>query len=272
MRGLISCILYVPFLYLLLWFVFLNISHKLMMWFDLAFRDLTVRWPVRSCNFKNDILVSTSRAWLEISRHVLNYYWAVSWWREDRSLPLIRGNDGSARHWQITIFWEPSSMIVMLVLVCNLVGKCRAGRHLFCFLKDSVQTGHAHKQSTVCNAHEQTIVRRQLSAVTYSAYHLYRKLENFGENSNWTFHLAGNFSDERYTFWGIGFFPLLPKRSKFSIPLRELPVLRVPCFLSRKSGQRYFVNGTTQSRSFLTKRKTRPYLLRKILANCPSKW
>ena len=43
-------------------------------------------------------------------------------------------------------------------------------------------------------------------------------------------------------------------------PLRELPVLRVPCFLSRKSGQRHFVNGTTQSRSFLTKRKTRPYL------------
>ena len=37
-------------------------------------------------------------------------------------------------------------------------------------------------------------------------------------------------------------------------------MLRVPCFLSRKSGQRYFVNGTTQSRSFLTKRKTRPYL------------
>ena len=93
-----------------------------------------------------------------------------------------------------------------------------------------------------------------------SAYHLYRTLENFGENSNWTFHLAGNFSHKRYTFWSIGFFPLLPKRSKFSIPLRELPVLRVPCFLSRKSRQRYFVNGTTQSRSFLTKRKTRPYL------------
>ena len=52
-------------------------------------------------------------------------------------------------------------MIVMLVLFCNLVGKCRAGRHLFCFLKDGVQTGHAHKQSTVCNAHERTIVRRQ---------------------------------------------------------------------------------------------------------------
>ena len=101
----------------------------------------------------------------------------ICWWREDRSLSLIRDNDCSARHRQITIFCEPSSIIVMLVLVCNLLGKCRAGRHLFCFLKDGVQTRHAHKQSTVCNAHEWTIVRRQLSAVTLSAYHLYRKLE-----------------------------------------------------------------------------------------------
>ena len=125
----------------------------------------------------------------------------ICWWREDRSLPPIRGNDCSARHWQITIFWEPSSMIVMLVLVCNLVGKCGAGRHLVSSKTVSKPgIGRALSAMRMSGQLSEAVISSDLER-----YHLYRKLENFGENSNWTFHLAGNFSDKGYTFWGIGF-------------------------------------------------------------------
>ena len=50
---------------------------------------------------------------------------------------------------------------------------------------------------------------------TLSAYHLYRKPGNSGENSNGTVHPGGNFPEKSNTFRGI---TLLTKRPKFSVP------------------------------------------------------
>ena len=48
---------------------------------------------------------------------------------------------------------------------------------------------------------------------------MYGKPGNFGVNSNGTAHPSGNFPEKRNTFRGITFFPFLPKRPKFSVPL-----------------------------------------------------
>ena len=52
---------------------------------------------------------------------------------------------------------------------------------------------------------------------TMSAYHLYGKPGNSGENSNRTVHSGGNFPEKYYTFRGFDRFPFLPKRPKFSL-------------------------------------------------------
>ena len=82
--------------------------------------------------------------------------------------------------------------------------------------------------------------------VLWSAYHLYGKPENSGENSNGTVHPGGNYPEKRNTFRGITFFPFLPNDRNFLYHLFGLPV---PGFMSRERKiYRYFVNGTTQSR------------------------
>ena len=48
---------------------------------------------------------------------------------------------------------------------------------------------------------------------TMSAYHLYGKTGNSGENSNRTVHSGGNFPEKYYTFRGFDRFPFLPKFS-----------------------------------------------------------
>ena len=83
---------------------------------------------------------------------------------------------------------------------------------------------------------------------TGSAYHLCGKPSNFGENSNGTVHPGGNFPEKSNTFRGITFFPFLPKRPKFSVPFVWITSARL--HVERKwKIYRYFVNGTTQSRS-----------------------
>ena len=49
-------------------------------------------------------------------------------------------------------------------------------------------------------------------------------------------------------FEGITFFPFLPKRAKFSVPFVWITSARLHVERKRKIN-RYFVNGTTQSRS-----------------------
>ena len=61
-----------------------------------------------------------------------------------------------------------------------------------------------------------------------SAYHLYGKPGNSGENSNGTVHPGGNFPEKRNTFRGITFFPFLPKRLKFFVPFVWLTSARLP--------------------------------------------
>ena len=48
----------------------------------------------------------------------------------------------------------------------------------------------------------------------WSAYHLYEKPCNSGENLNGTVHPGGNVPEKRNTFRGITFFPFSPKRPK----------------------------------------------------------
>ena len=48
---------------------------------------------------------------------------------------------------------------------------------------------------------------------------MYGKPGNFGVNSNGTAHPSENFLEKRNTFRGTTFFPFLPKRPKFSVPL-----------------------------------------------------
>ena len=49
---------------------------------------------------------------------------------------------------------------------------------------------------------------------------MYGKPGNSGENSNGTVHSGGNISvKKRNTSLGITFFPFLPKRPKFSVPV-----------------------------------------------------
>ena len=81
-----------------------------------------------------------------------------------------------------------------------------------------------------------------------SACHLFGKPGNSGENSNGTVHPGGNFPEKSKRFRGITFFPFLPKRPKFSVPFVWITRARLQVERKRKI-YRYFVNGTTQSRS-----------------------
>jgi len=56
------------------------------------------------------------------------------------------------------------------------------------------------------------------------------------------------FREKSNTFRGITFFPFLPKRLKFSVPFVWITSARLQVERRRKI-YRYFVNGTTQSRS-----------------------
>ena len=57
-------------------------------------------------------------------------------------------------------------------------------------------------------------------SMTMSAYHLYGKPGNTGENSNgMVYHdPGGNFPEKSNTFRGITCFPFLPKRPKLFVP------------------------------------------------------
>ena len=81
-----------------------------------------------------------------------------------------------------------------------------------------------------------------------SAYHLYGKRGNSGENSNGTVHPVNILRKRSNTFRGITVFPFLPKRPKVSVPFVWITSARFHLERKRKI-YRYFVNGTTQSRS-----------------------
>ena len=81
-----------------------------------------------------------------------------------------------------------------------------------------------------------------------SGYHLYGKPRNSVENSNGTVHPGGNFPEKSNAFRGITFFPFLQKRLKFSVPF--VWITSATLHVKRKQKiNRYFVNGTPQSRS-----------------------
>ena len=54
--------------------------------------------------------------------------------------------------------------------------------------------------------------------VLWSAYHLYGKPENSGENSNGTVHPGGNYPEKKEYLSRYYLFPVLTKRPKFSVP------------------------------------------------------
>ena len=61
-----------------------------------------------------------------------------------------------------------------------------------------------------------------------SAYHLYGKPGNTGENSNGMVYPGGNFPKKSNTFRGITCFPFLPKRPKLFVPFVWLISTRLP--------------------------------------------
>ena len=77
---------------------------------------------------------------------------------------------------------------------------------------------------------------------------MYGKPRNFRENSNGTVHPGGNFLKKSNTVRGITFFPFLPKKPKFSVTFVWITIAR-PHVQRKRKLYRYFVNGTTQSRS-----------------------
>ena len=77
---------------------------------------------------------------------------------------------------------------------------------------------------------------------------MYGKPGNSGENSKGTVHPGGLFPEKSNTFRGITFFPLSPKRPKFSVPFVGITSARRQVERKRKI-YRYFVNGTIQARS-----------------------
>ena len=98
------------------------------------------------------------------------------------------------------------------------------------------------------------------------------KPENSGENSNRTVHPGGNFPEKSNTFRGITFFPFLPKRPKFSVPFVWVTSARLHVERRWKI-YRYFVNGTTQSRScFRCPKKTPVPFDRNLSPKLPYKW
>ena len=89
---------------------------------------------------------------------------------------------------------------------------------------------------------------------------LYGKPGNSGENSNGTVHPGGLFPEKKSnTFRGITFFPLSPKRPKFSVPFVGITSARRQVERKRKI-YRYFVNGTIQACSCFRFQKKYQYL------------
>ena len=79
-------------------------------------------------------------------------------------------------------------------------------------------------------------------------------------SSRWKFSGKSNTFRAEY---GITFFPFLPKRPKFSVPFVWITSARV--HVERKwKVYRYFVNGTTQSRSCFRCQKKNQYHLKEI--------
>ena len=96
-----------------------------------------------------------------------------------------------------------------------------------------------------------------------SAYHLYAKPGNSGENSNGTVHPVGILRERSNTFRDITVFPFLPKRPKVSEPFVWITSARLHVERKRKI-YRYFVNGTTQSRSCFRCQKNTSTIWRKF--------
>ena len=71
------------------------------------------------------------------------------------------------------------------------------------------------------------------------------------------------FRKKSNTFRGITFFPFFPKRPKFSVLFVCITSLRLH-FQRKRKLYRYFVNGTTQSRSCFRCPKNYQYLWRKF--------
>ena len=92
-----------------------------------------------------------------------------------------------------------------------------------------------------------------------SAYHLYGKAGNSGENSNGTVHSG----QKVMPFEVFPFFPFLPKQPKFSVPFVWIASGRLQVERKRKS-YLYFVNGTTQSRSCFRYQKKYQYYLTEV--------
>ena len=72
-----------------------------------------------------------------------------------------------------------------------------------------------------------------------------------------------SFRKKSNTFPGITVFPFLPKRPKFSVPFVWITSARLHVERKRKI-YRYFVNGTTQSRSCFRCQKKYQYHLTEI--------
>ena len=104
--------------------------------------------------------------------------------------------------------------------------------------------------------------------ITLSAHHLYGKPRNYGENSNGTVHPGEIFQKKSNTFRVFTFFPFLPKRPKWSVPFVWITSARLHVQRKRKL-YRYFVTGTTQSRSCFRCQKKKPVLFD---ANFPVKF
>ena len=92
---------------------------------------------------------------------------------------------------------------------------------------------------------------------------MYGKLGNSVENLNGTVHPGGNFPEKSDAFRGIPFFPFLLKRPKFVVPFVWITSARLHAQRKRKLC-RYFVNGTTQSRSCFGCQKKYRYHLTEI--------
>ena len=96
--------------------------------------------------------------------------------------------------------------------------------------------------------------------LTNSAYSLYGKP---GKNSNGTVHPVEIFWKKSNTSRGITVYPFLPKRPKFSVPFVWITSTWFHVERKRKI-YRYFVNGTTQSRSCFRCQKKYQYHLTEI--------
>ena len=94
-------------------------------------------------------------------------------------------------------------------------------------------------------------------------YHLYRKPENSGENSNGTVYIGGNFPEKKVIYRPRYYlFPVLTETTKIFCTIR----LDYQCACQASC---YFVNGTTQSRSCFRCPKKHQYHLPEIFhRNC----